>query len=118
MAVKVYEYKGCGTCKKALKFLESQGVNFEQIPVREQPPTKDELERMLAAYEGNVKKLFNTSGKDYREQKLGAKLADMSTEEAFQLLMENGNLVKRPFVLTDEFCTVGFKEETWQSLFN
>lgn len=110
----IYTYQKCSTCRKAVKWLEAEGIPFQEKPIRETPPSKSELKRMLAAQEGNLKKLFNTSGGDYREMKLGPKLATMSPEEAFELLTSNGNLVKRPFVLTPDTGLVGFKEDVWR----
>ena len=37
---KVYEYKGCSTCRKALKWLEAQGIEYKAVPIRETPPNK------------------------------------------------------------------------------
>ena len=52
-----------------------------------------------------------------KAQGLGKKLPDMELEEQIQLLLENGNLVKRPFVLTSDSGIVGFKEDAWKELF-
>jgi len=114
--LKVYEYSGCGTCKKAQKFLQANDVNYRAVPIREQPPTKAELKKMLKRYDGNIRKLFNTSGRDYKELGLSAKLPDMSDAEAIDLLAQTGNLVKRPFALGDEACVVGFKEDEWKEM--
>lgn len=110
----VYAYKGCDTCRKALKFLAEKKVAHEVLPIREQPPTLAELRRMLSVY-GDVRKLFNTSGQDYKALALKDKLPKMSVEEALALLQKNGNLVKRPFVLTKEGGLVGFKEQEWRA---
>lgn len=114
MTIKIYEYKGCGTCRKALKYLDGKKVSYEAIPIREKPPTKAELKRMLSYYEGNSKKLFNTSGGDYKALGLKDKLDSMSIEKQIELLSSNGNLVKRPFVLGKDFGLVGFKEDEWK----
>lgn len=111
----VYTYSKCSTCRKAVKWLEAQSIAFKEKPIRETPPSKAELKRMLKAQNGELKKLFNTSGGDYREMKLGPKLPDMPVAEAIDLLAANGNLVKRPFVLTPDGGFVGFKEEAWAS---
>ena len=116
--LKVYEYANCSTCKNALKFLEKKKIEFVAIPIVEKPPTVSELKRMLAYYDGKVGKLFNTSGVQYREQKLGEKLPKMSEAEALKLLSTNGKLVKRPFALSEEAGRVGFKEEEWKKAFN
>jgi arsenate reductase len=62
--------------------------------------------------------LFNTSGTDYRELKLGDKMPAMSDAEAFQLLSRNGNLVKRPFLLGSKIGLVGFDEKEWSAAFD
>lgn len=111
--LKVYEYAGCDTCRKARKYLEKNGIDHRLIPIRDQPPTKAELKRALSKHDGNLKKLFNTAGGDYRAAKLGEKLPGMSVTEAIELLASNGNLVKRPFVPTSDGGLVGFREEEW-----
>lgn len=113
---KIYEYPKCSTCQKALKFLAAKGVEFEKVDITEHPPTLPELKAMLAAYGGEIKKLFNTSGLVYKEMGLSSKLPGLSEAEALRLLASNGRLVKRPFVLGDRFGLVGFKEAEWKML--
>ena len=69
---------------------------------------------MLESYDGEIKKLFNTSGVQYRELNMKEKLPTMNTDEAIELLSQNGKLIKRPFLLKDGKGIVGFKEELWQ----
>lgn len=115
--MKIYTYAKCDTCRKAVKWLQARDLKFTEIPICEQPPTKAELKRMLAFYQGDLKRLFNTSGGDYRDLKLGEKLPAMSESEAIDLLATNGNLVKRPFLLTETAGLVGFKEPEWEAHF-
>lgn len=117
MSIKMYAYKNCGTCQKAAKWLGAQGVVFKEIPIRETPPTVAELKKMLKAMGGDVRKLFNTSGMDYKALNMKEKLPTMGEAEALELLASNGNLVKRPFVLGDGVATVGFKEALWAEMF-
>ncbi len=112
--LRVYAYSGCDTCRKAVRFLTENGVAHELIAIREQPPTRAELKRVLATIAGDVRKLFNTSGQDYRALGLGAKLPDLSEAEALDLLTKNGNLVKRPFVVTATGGWVGFQADAWK----
>lgn len=118
--MKVYEYKACSTCVKALKYLDKKNVNYEKIPIVEQPPTMTELKKMLGYLEeagGTFKNLFNTSGLQYRELKISDKIkAGMTEEEAIKLLSKNGKLIKRPFLLTKNSGTVGFREDIWKKL--
>lgn len=117
MTLRIYEYKNCDTCRKALKFLNAHGVAYTRVPIREQPPTKVELERMLTFYAGDIRKLFNTSGGDYQAMKLKDRLPTLTADAAIELLARHGNLVKRPFVLGGRSGAVGFDEARWRELF-
>jgi arsenate reductase len=109
----VYTYANCDTCRRAVKWLQARGLAFDERAIRETPPTPAELRAMLAAQGGAMRKLFNTSGKDYREQQLGEKLPAMTEAAALGLLAKNGNLVKRPFLLGSDAALVGFDELAW-----
>jgi len=113
-ALKVYEYAGCSTCKKALAFLKKREAAFTAVPIVDQPPTVAELKRMLAHQGGDLRKLFNTSGQLYREMKMSEKLPKLSESEALALLAKHGKLVKRPFALGADFGLVGFQEAEWK----
>jgi arsenate reductase len=112
--IRIYEYAKCSTCRKALAFLDRKGAAYEKVPIVDSPPSKAELQKMLAANGGNLKKLFNTSGEVYRAMKLGAKLDSMPESEALELLASNGKLIKRPFAFIGEKGLVGFNEEEWK----
>lgn len=114
MRVKVYGYKGCSTCKKALAFLNKKKIAFDDVDITTTPPSKKELKAMLGRYDGQLKKLFNTAGQVYREQKISDRLPDLSEAAALDLLAGNGRLVKRPFLLVDgKAGAVGFDEAVW-----
>ncbi|MEY4483241.1 MAG: hypothetical protein RL693_693 [Verrucomicrobiota bacterium] len=114
--LKLYAYQGCSTCRNAVKWLKAHDVAFEELAIRETPPTIKELNAMLEAREGDVRSLFNTSGQDYRAMGLKDTLPAMKTTEALKLLSENGNLVKRPFAIDPAkgVYLVGFKEAEWE----
>jgi len=117
--LKMYAYDGCSTCRNAAKWLKQQGIPFEQIPIREQPPTTVELAEALKARDGDLRALFNTSGQDYRAFGMKDKLPTMPQVEALELLSKTGNLVKRPFAIDEKkkVFLVGFKEDEWRSAF-
>ena len=113
--MKLYTYQGCSTCKAAVKWLRARGIAFDEIPIRETPPTLAELRAMLAAHGGELRPLFNTSGLDYRALGLKDKLPAMTQDEALKLLSTTGNLVKRPFAIDTKrgIHLTGFHEEAW-----
>jgi arsenate reductase (glutaredoxin) len=115
--LKVYLYKNCSTCRDAKKWLQGRGIAFEELAIRETPPSPAELAAMLAARGGKLSAMFNTSGQDYRELGLKDRLPTMTNEEAFALQQTNGNLVKRPFVIGEGIGLVGFKVAEWEKAF-
>lgn len=115
MTVRVYEYEKCSTCRKAMKFLHGRKIECTSVPIVESPPSVAELKTMLG-YVG-LKRLFNTSGVQYRELGMSEKLKTISESEALSLLSRNGKLVKRPFVLLKDRGLVGFVESEWLAAF-
>jgi arsenate reductase (glutaredoxin) len=117
MKLKIYEYKTCSTCQKALKFLDQHKITYERLAIVDTPPTITELKRMLGFLKkegGTFKNLFNTSGIQYRELNISEKIKKGLTEsDALELLAKNGKLIKRPFLISQEKGLVGFKENLW-----
>jgi arsenate reductase len=111
---KVYVYQKCSTCRDALKWLEDHGIPHTVMAIRETPPTPAELESALRLHGNDIRKLFNTSGMDYRALGMKDKLPAMTTAEAIDLLSKNGNLVKRPFLIDEGMAFTGFKPDVWK----
>lgn len=110
----VYHYPNCNTCKKAIKWLNENEINADLKHIVEETPSKETLEQIYAKSGLTINKLFNTSGKMYRELNMKEQLKTMSDADALQLLSENGMLIKRPMVLNDDYALVGFKENEWK----
>ncbi len=110
------EYPKCTTCQRAKKWLDEQGVSYDDRHIVEQNPSKEELLAWMERSGLPSRKFFNTSGLLYKSMALKDKLAAMSKEEQAELLATNGMLVKRPILITDKGITVGFKPDTWQGL--
>ena len=109
----IYTLANCSSCRDATKWLRARGVEFAEKPVRETPPTLKELRAMLAAYDGKVSRLFNTSGMEYRALGIAQKLPGLTVEQALELLAGNGRLVKRPFLIGAGAVQVGFDKKRW-----
>jgi Spx/MgsR family transcriptional regulator len=116
MKIRVYEYEGCSTCRKALKFLDARGVDYEAVPIVKSPPSPAELKLMLSRV-GDLRRLFNVSGQLYRELGVSEKLKTMTQAQALELLSRHGKLVKRPFVLLEDRGLLGFNEDEWSAAF-
>lgn len=109
-------YKKCSTCKKAEKWLQENGLDYEMRDIKTENPSKEELRTWYEKSGLDIKRFFNTSGMIYRDMQLKDKLPDMSEEEKLELLATDGMLVKRPILVTEDQVLVGFKEKEWEQL--
>lgn len=118
MSLTVIQYPKCTTCRKAVKWLDEQGIAYTSVHIVEETPTQAELTELYEKSGLPLKKFFNTSGNKYKELGLKDKLANMSEQEQLALLASDGMLIKRPIVTNGEKVTLGFKEsdfsETWK----
>lgn len=110
---KLYAYSQCSTCRAAIRFLTDRQVGFETIPIRETPPDITELRRALEDVGNVARKLFNTSGLEYRSRNMSERLKQLSDQESLAYLASCGSLVKRPFLVTPTRVLVGFNEADW-----
>lgn len=112
--IQIYCYSNCSTCKKALQWLDAQGIEHQTIDIKADHPDEATLRRYYAMSGLPLKRFFNTSGIQYREQELSKKLPNMSEDEQLRMLASDGMMVKRPLLVGDNFILTGFKEEEWQ----
>lgn len=113
MALTVYQYPKCSTCRKALAWLSRTGIAHRTVHIVDAPPSKATLKKARALADVPVAKLFNTSGQSYRDGGFKNKLANMSDDEALDALARDGKLIKRPLLIGDDIALVGFREADW-----
>ena len=115
-----YGYKKCSTCRKAEKALEAGKTPYTFCDITEAPPSKAALKKILEQSGVPLKKLFNTSGEQYKLLGIKDKVGTMTDAQALELLAGNGRLIKRPLVTDGTKATVGFDEavfgKTWGKL--
>ncbi len=113
----VLSYAGCGTCKKALKWLAAKGVTPTVRAIVDEPPTRAELATWMKASGLPAKKWLNTSGQSYRGAGGKAHFDALGDDEIAAALAKDGKLVKRPVLVHGATVLVGFDEEAYAKLF-
>ena len=104
-----YSYLKCSTCRKAAKWLESKNYQFQLIDIVKEPPLFNYLNLALNQYSYDKKRIFNTRGKAYKT--LNIDIYCLSREEIIQLLLGDGKLIKRPFLIYEgKKVILGFNE--------
>ncbi len=108
-------YPKCSTCQKARKWLDEQGIAFDERDIKLDNPTEQELRAWYARSGLPLKRFFNTSGLQYKALGLKDKLPGMTEDEQLVLLATDGMLVKRPLLVGEDFVLTGFKPAEWEA---
>jgi len=104
-----YSYLKCSTCRKAVKWLESKDFEFQLIDIVKEPPLVNYLNLALDQYSDDKKRIFNSRGKAFKT--LNLDICSLSREEIIELLISDGKLIKRPFLIYEgKKVILGFNE--------
>ena len=108
-----YSYLKCSTCRKAVKWLDKKDLEYQLINIVEDPPLLKYLNLALVQCSSDKKKIFNTRGKAFKL--LNLDIYGLSREEIIQLLLSDGKLIKRPFLIFGEKIILGFNEAEYSN---
>lgn len=107
MTLTVYGIPACGTCKKALRWLDQNGIAYEFINTQDCPPSRETIQSWVAAL--GSKPMRNTSGQSYRA--LGDAKNDWTDTQWIDAFAKDVMLLKRPlFVQNERAIAVGFRD--------
>ncbi len=113
--IKVYGIKTCGSVKKALKFLNEAGIEYEFIDFKKTPVDCEKIDSWIAKV--SIDKLFNSRGTKYRTLKLKELHLDDAGKREW--LCKENLLIKRPVIeLDDGNIVVAFDEEQYREIFH
>ena len=115
----LYAYDACDTCRKARKWLDSHGVDYELVPIVLHPPSRPMLAKLVAASGLPARKWFNTSGQSYRAlvaDRGKAAIEALADGAILDLLSKDGKLIKRPVLVAGDKVFVGFRSEHYEAL--
>jgi arsenate reductase (glutaredoxin) len=108
MSIQVYGIPNCGTCKKAVKWLQDRDFTYEFINTKENPPTHDMIKEWVNSL--GFQPMRNTSGQSYRD--LGEKKKDWTIEQWVEAFSKDAMLLKRPLFVKDGTAVlVGFRDK-------
>ncbi len=108
-AIQVYGIPTCGTCKKALQWLDAQEISYEFINTKEHPPTHEQIAGWVESL--GERPMRNTSGQSYRA--LDETKDTWTKSQWVTAFSDDVMLLKRPlFVNKGVAISVGFRDAT------
>ena len=86
-----------------------QDFEYQLIDIVKEPPLVNYLNLALEQYSDDRKRIFNIRGKAFKT--LNLDIYGLSKEEIIQLLLSDGKLIKRPFLIyKGKKVILGFNE--------
>jgi len=105
MSSKIYHNPRCGKSRQALQLLQERGERPEVIEYLKQPPSREELERILALLGLEPRGLMRHKEPEYKELNLDDPA--LSRDQLIQAMLDHPKLIERPIVLKDGKAALG-----------
>ena len=112
----LYSYFKCSTCRKATNWLDQKDIKYQLIDIVKDTPKAKYLDLALEQFSKEKKRIFNTRGKSFRL--LDLDITTASNRDIVNLLLNDGKLIKRPFlVYKEKNIILGFSEAEYADKF-
>ncbi|HEV7321093.1 MAG TPA: arsenate reductase (glutaredoxin) [Ensifer sp.] len=98
MNVTIYHNPACGTSRNTLAMIRNAGIEPTVIEYLKAPPSRQELEKMIADTGLTVREAIREKGTPYADLGLGD--PTLSDEQLIDAMMAHPILINRPLVVT------------------
>jgi len=111
--IKIYGIPNCDTMKKARRWLEANGLDYDFHDYRKQGVPQKEMKRWIR--QAGWETVLNKRGTTWR--KLDDSLKDnIDNDSALAIMLENPSIIKRPVLESGKLLLIGFKEDEYKQL--
>jgi Spx/MgsR family transcriptional regulator len=111
--VTLYGIKTCDTCRKALKWLDGEGIAHRFHDMRSDGLSRQTVAGWVAAL--GWENVLNRRSTTWRELPENAR-AGLDDKKATVLMLKHPTLIKRPVIETGKELFIGFDEKTRAAL--
>ncbi|KAI3590382.1 Arsenate reductase glutaredoxin-coupled, glutaredoxin-like family (plasmid) [Cupriavidus sp. U2] len=99
MSVTIYHNPECGTSRNTLAMIRNAGIEPEVIEYLIAPPSRAQLQQMIAQAGLTVREAIREKGTPYAE--LGLADPALTDDQLLDAMLAHPILINRPFVLTE-----------------
>lgn len=111
--IKVYGIPNCDTMKKARRWLEANGLEYEFHDYKKLGAPEKKLKSWVK--QAGWDTVLNKRGTTWR--KLDDKVKDnINNNSAINIMLENPSIIKRPVLESGELLLIGFKQDEYKQL--
>jgi len=94
----------CSKSRDSYKLLEEKGINAEVVKYLENPPTKDEIKKVLGMLGISARELMRTKEDLYKELNLKE---EQDEEKLIEAMADHPKLIERPIVIKNGKAVIG-----------
>jgi arsenate reductase (glutaredoxin) len=98
MEITIYHNPECGTSRNTLAMIRNAGIEPTVIEYLKTPPSRADLQKMIADAGLSVREAIREKGTPYGE--LGLENPDLTDDQLIDAMLEHPILINRPFVIT------------------
>ena len=114
MAITLYGIPNCDTVKKALTWLDKQGIAYAFHDYKKAGVTATKLKAWCKVFGWEI--VLNRAGTTFRKLPDAVK-SDLDQAKAIALMTEQPSMIKRPIVEHAGGLLIGFKQPEWEAAF-
>ena len=111
--IKIYGIPNCDTMKKARRWLEASGIDYDFHDYKKRGVPEKNLKAWVQ--KAGWETLLNKRGTTWR--KLDDELKhNIDNESAIKTMLDNPSIIKRPVLESNQLLLIGFKEDEYRQL--
>jgi arsenate reductase len=114
MAVTIYHNPRCSKSRQTLELLDDAGTRPEIIEYLKSPPTRDELQSILAMLGLRPRELMRTKEPEYKENHLDN--PELTDDELIEAMIRIPKLIERPIVIHNGKAAIGRPPENVKAI--
>ena len=111
MNIQIFGTKKSFDTKKAQRYFKERRITFQFIDLKGKGMSKGELQSVANAV-GGLDKLINPDAKDGDTVAL---LQYLATDQKFEKVLENQQVLREPVVRNGKKATVGYEPDVWKN---
>ena len=112
--IKIYGIKNCDTVRKALRWLDENGIEYQFHDYKKEGIDENKLQQFVKKF--GWQKVLNSKGTTFRKLSDAEKPTDLSS--AIALMKKQTSIIKRPIIDSDGIWLIGFDVEEYKKAFN
>ncbi|WP_119394939.1 arsenate reductase [Salinibius halmophilus] len=110
--IELFGIKNCDTVKKARKWLDNNGIEYDFVDFRQDPVDEATLTDWIAQAGEQIVNKRSTTWRQLDEADKEA----LTNDKILQLISEHVTLIKRPVLLAEDTITLGFSDKQYEAL--